>query len=572
MRHFFAVGVLSSLIACGAAAQLPSSSSQNGTRVDDPNHPRVGQPEAGGSAITLETSESLFDLATALNACGYDADLADSQPVRAEVRAEVSAAVAESALARQSQAALCKYIDEHQLSDRGRGLAQYVSLALYTAPPPRLTPTADETDMPPDALAVVNILPLLRDFAEKVSLHAVWLTHRAQYEAITARVHDPVTRMILATNVYLKVPVSSYDGRRLLILVEPMLAPNAPNARIYATDYVLATSPTAAGIIKMDQIRHLYLHYEVEPLVYAKAQSMSRFTPLLKPVEQAPLDFVYKTDVVALVTECLIKAVEARTLDVGLTPPRKPVGTRARADLERFDEETSSYERRAEVLRRKLVDLDMHQGWVLTDYFYSQFAAFEHTADGLSEAMGEMVYGMDVGRVRHTAEQIQFLPAGSGEFVSRAPRVLPPMMQAEKLMLEGHLEEADAIADKALADPHQDRGDAMYVKARVMLMEGDPEHSRDTFEDVLKNTKNPHTLAWAHIYLARLFDIKDPPERQHAVTEYKAALAVPVVPPDARAAAEKGLKTPFEVPKVVHHEEEQLAPTGKAQKDAYKPE
>jgi hypothetical protein len=47
---------------------------------------------------------------------------------------------------------------------------------------------------------------------------------------------------------------------------------------------------------------------------------------------------------------------------------------------------------------------------------------------------------------------------------------------------------------------------------------------------------------------------------------------VPVVPPDARAAAEKGLKTPFEVPKVVHHEEEQLAPTGKAQKDAYKPE
>ena len=582
MQRFIAVSVLCGVFAGGvfadvAAAQVPASSSSsnpNGSQAQEPSssRPHVGQPEAGGAAITLETSESLFDIAVALNTCGYDTDLASSQPVRAEVRADIAAAVAESALIRQSKDKLCSYIEEHQLNDRGRELAQYISLALYIGPPPDLAPTADETDMPPDALQVVNILPLLRDFAAKASLHVIWSKHHAEYEAITNQVHDPVTRTILRTNLYLKVPVSSYDGRRLIILVEPMLAPNSPNARIYAADYVVVTSPNAAGAIKIDEIRHLYLHYQLEPLVYARAQSMLRLSPLLKPVEDAPLDYIYKTDVVALVTECMIKAIEARTMDVGFPAPVKPQGTRARADLAKYDEELSVYDRQAEVVRRQQVTLDMRQGWVLVDYFYGQFALFEHQPEGLGEAMGEMVYGMDVDRVKHSEQQIDFLPQGSGEFVSRAPRAPTGMMLAEKKMLEGDLDGADAIADKALADPQQDHGDAMYVKARVQLMQGDPKDSTDGFEEVLRISHNPHTLAWAHIYLGRLYDIKDPPERQQALTEYKAALAVPAVPPDAQAAAQIGLKVPFDVPKVVHQEDEPLDPSGKAEKEAYRPD
>jgi tetratricopeptide (TPR) repeat protein len=577
MRFWLAVSSVFFLAAISAGAQVPASSSSSSTpssqaQQGSSSRPRVGQPEAGGAAITLETSESLFDIATALNTCGYDADLANSSPVRAEVRADVAAALADSSLIRQSRDKLCQYIDEHRLSDPGRSLAQYISLALYLGPAPELTPTADETDMPPDALQVVNILPLLRDFANKASLHAIWLKHHPEYEAITDKVHDPITQAILKTNVYLKVPVSSYDGRRLIILVEPMLAPNEPNARIYAADYVIVTSPTAAGVIKLNEIRHLYLHYQVEPLVYARAQSMLRLTPLLKPVEDAPLEYIYKTDVVALVTECLIKAIEARTMDVGFPPPVKPVGTKARVDLARYDEELSTYDKQAEQVRRQQVALDMRQGWVLVDYFYGQFLQFEHQPVGLGEAMGEMVYGMDVDRVRHTADSIQFLPGGSGEFVTRAPRAPTGMMLAEKMMLEGNLDSAEQIAEKALADPQQDHGDAMYVKARVLLMKGHPEDSQQEFEDVLKVSHNPHTLAWAHIYLGRLYDIQDPPQRQEALTEYKAALAVPSSPPDAQAAAQKGIKTAFDVPKTVHREEEPLDPSGKAEKDAYKPD
>ncbi len=533
---------------------------------------RPHQAEAAGAAITLETNEALFDLAAGLNACGYDDDLDHSAPVRAEVRADLEAAAQASPAAAASKQALCGYMREHELNDRARQIAQYVSLGVYLTPPPDLEPTADQTEMPPDALQVVNILPLLRTYAEQVGLHAIWIKHRPEYEAITARVHDPLTQMILNTNIYLHVPVSSYDGRNFEVLVEPLLAPSAPNARIYATDYVIVTSPNAAGDIRMEQVRHLYLHYEIEPLVYAKAQSMQRLTPLLKPVAKAPLEYVYKTDIVALLTECLIKAIETRTMDVGIAKPVKPTGTRVRQDLARYDEEMSAYEREAEAVRRRQLDLEMRQGWVLTEYFYGQMLQMEHDGISLNERMGEMVYGMDVGRVEHQAEQIAFLPEGSGEFVRRVPRAPTGMMLAEKKMLEGDLDGARALADKALADPAQDHAEARFVVARVDLMEGDPESSMAGFADVLKSSTNPHTTAWAHIYRGRLFDTKVPPERGSAVAEYKAAMAVPGVQPDARAAAEQGVRQAFTVPKTVHEAEEPLDPTGKAEKDAYKPE
>jgi hypothetical protein len=574
MRQFFYLCLLCAGFAAGAVAQSSSSSSSSSKSGKAPEQApsssrvRAGEPEAGGSAVTLESSEALFDIAAGLNACGYDDDLADSAPVRAEIRADMAAAIAESPDAKKSADALCKYIEFHALAG-GRNLAQYVSLSLFLSPPPELTATADETDMPPDALDVVNILPLLRDFAKTVSLHAIWLKHHAEYEAITDKVHDPVVQMLLHTNVYLKVPVSTYDGRRLLILVEPLLAPNAPNARIYSLDYVVITSPTATGTIKMTEARHLYLHYEIDPLVYSKSQAMVRFTPLLKPVQDAPLEFVYKTDVVALVTECMIKAIEARTMDVG-TPPAKP-SARERMDQSRYEEESSAFERQAEELRRKQVNLDMRQGWVLTEYFADQFRLLEHTSEGLNDAMGEMLYGMDVGRVQARAKQIDFLKTGSSEFVTRVKPAPTGLMLAEKKMMEGDLDGAEAIAEKALGDPSQDQGEAQYIKARITLMGGDPEGSFTGFEDVVKTSTNPRTVAWAHVYLGRLYDIKQPVEREHALAEYKAALATPGIVADAKAAAEKGLKTPFEVPKVVHTEEEPLDPTGKAEKDAYKP-
>ena len=565
-----------------ANAQVPSSSSSSSS--DTPTKegpskpaPRIAQPEAGGSAITLETSEPLFYVAVALNTCGYDADLAASSPVRQKIRDEINSQVAASAAARTSRDALCSYVREHTLADGSLNLAQYISLALYLSPPPELTPTADETELPPDSTQVVNILPLLRTFAEDIHLNAIWVEHRSEYEDLTARVHGPLTKMILNTNIYLRLPVSSYDGRRFLVLLEPMLAPSATNARIYSSDYIVVASPAGEplGAVHMDDIRHSYLHYEIEPMVYARAQAMERLQPLLKAVQDAPLEYTYKTEIVPLLTECLIKAIETHTMDVGIPRPQKPgPAVKARADLERYDADMSAYEHQAEAVRRKAVDLAMRQGWVLVDYFYGQIGTMEKEGISLKENMGQMVYGMDVDRERHKDQQIAFLPEGSHDVLRRATTQLSGLQLAELKIFKGDLAGASEIANKVLADPAGDHAQAHYVLARVNLMQRQPGAAIGDFQEVLDTSKNPRTLAWSHIYLGRLYDVM--PDREKAVAEYQAALVVRDAQPDTKAAAEQGIKQPFVAPKVEHQTPDEsddapLDPSGKAEKDAYRP-
>jgi hypothetical protein len=567
-----------------ANAQQPSSSSSSSS--DTPTKegpsksaPRIAQPEAGGSAITLETSEPLFYVAVALNTCGYDADLAASSPVRQKIRDEINTQVAASAAARTSRDALCSYIREHTLADGSLNLAQYISLALYLSPPPELTPTADQTELPPDSTQVVNILPLLRTFAEDIHLNAIWVEHRSEYEDLTARVHGPLTKMILNTNIYLRLPVSSYDGRRFLVLLEPMLAPSATNARIYSSDYIVVASPAGdpLGAVHMDDIRHSYLHYEIEPMVYARAQAMERLQPLLKAVQDAPLEYTYKTEIVPLLTECLIKAIETHTMDVGISKPRKPgPEVKARADLERYDADMSVYDHQAEAVRRKAVDLAMRQGWVLVDYFYGQIGTMERDGISLKENMGQMVYGMDVDRERHKDQQIAFLPETSHDVLRRATTQLSGLQLAELKIFKGDLAGASDIANKVLADPSGDHAQAHYVLARVNLMQRQPGAAIGDFQEVLDTSKNPRTLAWSHIYLGRLYDIMPQPERQKAIAEYQAALTVRDAQPDTKAAAEQGIKQPFVAPKVEHQTPDEsddapLDPSGKAEKDAYRP-
>jgi tetratricopeptide (TPR) repeat protein len=561
--RLLAAATLLAPLALALAVQAPAQTRQQGSssssstpakeQQDSTSTPRarIAQPEASGSAITLETSVSLFYVAAALNACGYDADLSASAPVRLAIRQEMNDAFAASAPARDARDAICTYIQQHTLADTGLNLAQYVSLALYLKPPPELTPTADETDLPPDSTQVVNILPLLRTFGEQAHLNALWFKHHAEYDDLVNRVHDPLTRMILNTNVYLHQPASGYDGRRFLVLLEPMLAPSHTNARlIESKDFVVVTSPSGdpLGAVHMDQIRHTYLHYEVEPLVYARAAATDRLLPILKTVQDAPIDFAYKSDIVALMAECLIKAIEAQTMDVGIPKPKRP-DSRERVDQERFDTETAAYEKQAEAVRRQAVQLAVRQGWVMVDYLYDQLGQMEKESISLKDNMGQMIYGMDVGREVHKDQQIVFLPEASHDLVRRAPRQLKGLDLAEMKLIKGDISGADEMADAALkANPNDPQ--ANYLAGRIELIHGDPDDALEHLTKTLTLAKDPRTLAWTHIYLGRLYDIaRDPknpdapsPERPKAIAEYKAALTVRDAQPDTKAAAEKGIK------------------------------
>jgi Tfp pilus assembly protein PilF len=505
--------------------------------------------DSAGPDVSLQNSEALFYIAAALNSCGYDQGLDASDPLRQEVRAQVNQAIQASAAARDDHDQICAFIDQHRLSDSGADLAQYISLALFITPPPDLTPSAEGEDLPPDASGVENILPLLRRFSHDADLHLVWLRIRPQYDRQLAQLHDPLTKMIDDTGIYLKTP-AGVSGRRFLVVVEPLLDPGQTNARVYGADYVVVVSPVN-GVIHMKEVRHAYLHFQIEPLLYARASALDRLLPFLKTVKDAPLDYTYRSDIVALVVECMIRAVEARTMDTGVTIYKIPADVR-RSDLEAATHQHNASVEAAEAVRRHAVQQDMADGYVLTNYFYYAFAAFERAPQSFKESIGEMVYGMDVSSELGRVKQITFNQQSSSDIVRHTPRELRGLDLAEMKLIKGDTDGAATLAQKTVDDKSGDTARADFILARVAIMHHDVAAAEHDFEETIRLSKDPRMLAWSHIYLGRIHDIQD--ERDEAVAEYRAALTVRDGQPDTREAAEKGLKQAYAVPHQEHTE------------------
>jgi tetratricopeptide (TPR) repeat protein len=257
-----------------------------------------------------------------------------------------------------------------------------------------------------------------------------------------------------------------------------------------------------------------------------------------------------------------------------------------RVDQERYDAEMVIYERQAEATRRNAVAADMSHGWVLTEYFYDQFAAMQRDGTSLSNAIAPMVYGMDISREQHRDQQITFVADTSKEIVHRGPRQLTGLDLAESKLLTGDRDGAEEIANKILAIPgpehNEDHARAHYLLARADLLDQDPEHAVQEFHAALDISRDPRTLAWCHIYLGRLYDMQQIPDRKKALEEYHLALNLRDDRPDTKDAAESGIKAPFALPKREHFSTDQensddsddntpLDPTGKAEKDAYRP-
>lgn len=508
-----------------------------------PKAPALIDP--AGPSFSLQTSEALFDIAVALNACGYDNGLADSDPIRLHVREQVNQATDGSAAARADRDQLCLFIDQHHLTEASRDLAQYVSLALYVTAPPALQPSVDETDMPPDSTTVVGILPLLRKFAADVDLHVIWVSNRGAYDALTDRLHDPLTKMIVDTNVYLKMPASTYNTRRFLVVLAPMLSPAQTNARIYGSNYIVAASPAKDATLHMQEVRHTYLHYEIEPLIYARSGAIDRLEPFLKVVRDAPIDYRYRADIMSLVVECMIRAIEARTMDTGID--RKPIPANiARNDLDRAYREHNQAMAKDAAVRQESVDGSMQEGFVLTQYFYKELIGFEKTPASLKETIGQMVYGMDVPEEMSRVKHIDFETQGTEDVVQEAPMRATGLDLAEMDVEKGDGSGAAELAAKALKQHDADPARAYFILARADLMNGKMEDAQAAFQQSVTLGHDARLLAWSHIYLGRILDVEQ--ERDRAVAEYKLALAGRDGQPDTKEAAEDGLKKPFTLP------------------------
>ncbi len=270
---------------------------------------------------------------------------------------------------------------------------------------------------------------------------------------------------------------------------------------MYGFDYIIVMSPdnsTSGDPVSMAQIRHIYLHYVVEPLVYSRGAAMERMQPLLETVQEGTAEFFYKSDIVALMSESVIKAIEAHLYLIPDPAPKKLGGNKSREEDANYDIEKAAYDAKTNVARDNLVTLDERQGWVLTRYFYNRLTNMQHNGDGLRDEMAPMIYGMDVQRQKRAAQQILFVKSIPPDPLRQeaAPRKIEGMQLAELDLLKGDKDDAADIAEKALADPHGDHANATYLLARIDLMDGDPEKASKGFEQTLTLSKDPRTVAW----------------------------------------------------------------------------
>ena len=483
-----------------------------------------GNSLAQTTRAQLETSETFFTLAAALNSCGYDAGLPESLPLRQTVRNEVQAIVQKSPDALHTRDAICEFWREHQSADAGRDIGQYVSLALELGPPPVFDTELPEADLPPDAAHVLGVIPLLEKFYRVAGLKALWQEHYSEYQSLVQKYHDPVAAVIADTDLYLKLPFSNYPGQRLAVYLEPLLSPATVEARNYGSSYLVVLSPGKDGKLRTAEVRHTYLHFVLDPLAQAHGTSLKRLEPILADVRTAPVARSFKEDIALMVNECLIRAIEART----------------------------AIPQSNERAREAYVQRSVEEGFVLTRYFYEALARFEKDGTGLKTGYGDLLYNIDLGRERKRAREVVFAAQAEPEIVSTgrvAPEGTDLLNMAEHKLAAGDQEGAKQLAMEVLQ--HNQGGDqpgrAMFLMAQIASLSGKMDEAQTDFQQAAQAAqfaKDPRTLAWSHIYLGRIYDIQQ--NRQSAIEHYRAALAAGDPAPDTRAAAEKGLSAPYQ--------------------------
>jgi tetratricopeptide (TPR) repeat protein len=471
------------------------------------------------SKARLDTNETVFSTFAALNACGYDADLADSNPLRAQTRGEIAQNVARSPEAQKAQQRMCTFIQDHKPADPRHAQSQYVSLALELTEPPQFQTIGREADLPPDAAYVLGFVPLLQRFYDTAGLRDVWRRHEKDYDHLVEQFAPQIAKMRFDTDIYLKLASAGYLGRSFTIYVEPLSAPGEANARNYGSDYYLVISPAANGELPMHEIRHTYLHFILDPMALKRANAVKALEPILDDVQSAPMDEAFKYDISLLVTESLIQAIEARTLNGGKAPERA---------------------------REAAMRAAMAQGYVLTRYFYEGLEGFEKQPTGISNAYGDLLHDLNLSNERKHARETVFAKQGEHEVVgAKRPNKYEKTLDiAEQRLAVGDVATAKKYAQDALDQHSDDPGHAMFILARCAVLTGDPDAATKYFNQTIETSRDPRMQAWSHIYLGRILDMHD--ERDEAITHYRAALAAGDTNPDTKKAAERGIAEPYQ--------------------------
>jgi tetratricopeptide (TPR) repeat protein len=517
--------------ACLGAAVLLTALTYAHAQTPAANAPSLSAPDEARRAISVDSSPQLFAVMCALDAAGYESGggAAGDTPGRVQLRKRM--------LALQGPAAdaLRKYYAEHALGDSGATFSRFVSFALVAGPPPDFRFELRRDDLPPEAITLDGFNAVLADFYREAKIDQLWQFYQPDYQRGVESLRAPVSNLVFTVSNYLREIVRSNSRRSFSVYVEP-LAGDKTIFKTFGDQYALVVRPSSDP--PMDDIRHAFLHFILDPIAIRYRTQASRASPLLEYAARAPLLPVdLRDDFSNFFDECLVRAVELR--------------------LRRLSPQELA----------SAIDQAEGSGYVLVRSIYAGLSGFEKSEPAMGYYLPDLIKGIDVDAEQRRLRGVKFAdapPAGKAppENVQMAAKPAASSNPEDEDLAEGQRQisarngaAAAASFERVLAS-HPDDERATYGLAVASALQGKPDQARELFTKVIAAAQNPlagsgahpdpSNLSWSHIYLGRMYDVEG--KRDQAVLEYRAALAVAGAPDSARAAAQRGIEAGYQTP------------------------
>jgi tetratricopeptide (TPR) repeat protein len=277
---------------------------------------------------------------------------------------------------------------------------------------------------------------------------------------------------------------------------------------------------------RVDDIRHAYLHFQLDRLVVLNANLIQGAAELLDLVRKVNgVDAAYTSEFHVMTTESLIRAMELRMDHVAAPRARESVDTFYRAGL------------------------------LLTPYFYDALENYEKGDVGIREAIVDMARNVELKAEQTRFQETFYQIPVPQKSVARPEVPQPPpapvvnptrdlLKQAEAAFNSGDIPKAQAAFEKVLTEFDREDGSAMYGMALIASKKGDSEEAKQYFERTIQSDSAESGMkVWSYVYLARIFDLEC--NRSRALEYYKQAVKMGDDPRNAQAAARDGVEKPY---------------------------
>lgn len=499
MRRSIIVTVIAGLLLSSSGA--PASAAQN-----------------ANSSASLERNLRIFTVVAALNAAGFDVELAsDYHPVRRQVREELES------LDPGLRSRLEAFFEEHRADGPEQDeLSRYVALALSLTDPPEMTLATEGMFTPPEARELVDFAPLVSEVYREADIIQLWTRLAPAYNAELDRMIPPLRRMVERSNAYLRELPGPRDGRRMVAYLELTAPVNSVHIKNYPDNLYLVLGPSAQ--IPESDVRHAYLHLVLDPIVARSRGELTRSEDMLDWLDETDdVSGEHVDDFEIMVIESLIRAVEVRIDELGEAEASAAIASGYR------------------------------EGLLLLPYFVDQLKEYETQPAGMARHFEYIVRELDLEDERERFDTTFFTIDPPAVIEARAtvpapaPRADPirsRLVEGQAAFNSGENDAARQAFEDVLDETGGENGPALYGMGLIASREGDPQAATDYFLRTIESVSADAGMkTWSHIFIGRIQDIGC--QRDAAVERYRAALAIGDDTNNARAAAESGLAAPY---------------------------